>query len=81
MSTDNAQARVVISGVTPEIEAGRLPVKRTVGEKLVVEADIFADGHDALAALLLYRAEYESQWRDVAMSPLVNDRWRVVAHR
>jgi len=76
MSIDNAQARVVISGVTPEIEAGRFPVKRTVGEKLVVEADIFADGHDALAALLLYRAEHESQWRKIAMSLLVNDRWR-----
>ncbi len=66
MSNDNARARVVISGVTPEIEAGRFPVKRTVGEKLVVEADIFADGHDALVAVLLYRAEHESQWREVA---------------
>jgi starch synthase (maltosyl-transferring) len=76
MAIDNGRARVVISGVTPEIDAGRFPIKRTVGEKLVVEADIFADGHDALAGVLLYHAEHESQWHEVAMSPLVNDRWR-----
>lgn len=76
MLHENAQARVVISGVTPEIECGRFPVKRTVGEKLIVEADIFVDGHDLLSAVLLYRAEAETHWREAAMRPLVNDRWR-----
>jgi starch synthase (maltosyl-transferring) len=76
MVHENAQARVVISGVTPEIEGGRFPVKRTVGEKLVVEADIFVDGHNLLSAALLYRAESETHWREAAMRPLVNDRWR-----
>jgi starch synthase (maltosyl-transferring) len=76
MLHENAQARVVISGVTPEIEGGRFPVKRTVGEKLVVEADIFVDGHDLLSAVLLYRAEAETHWREAPMRPLVNDRWR-----
>ncbi|MGE0682951.1 MAG: alpha-1,4-glucan--maltose-1-phosphate maltosyltransferase [Candidatus Binatia bacterium] len=76
MVHENVQARVVISGVMPEIEGGRFPVKRTVGEKLVVEADIFVDGHDLLSAVLLHRAEAETQWREAAMHPLVNDRWR-----
>jgi starch synthase (maltosyl-transferring) len=76
MQHENARARVIISGVTPEIEAGRFPVKRTVGEKLTVEADIFADGHDVLSAILQYRPEAETQWREVAMRPLANDRWR-----
>jgi starch synthase (maltosyl-transferring) len=47
--------RVVIESVQPEIDAGRFPAKRTVGEMVGVEADIFADGHDLVAADLLYR--------------------------
>jgi hypothetical protein len=48
--------------VQPEIENGRFPVKRTIGEKVVVEGDIFTDGHDTLAAQLLYRHEQEAHW-------------------
>jgi starch synthase (maltosyl-transferring) len=68
--------RVVIEGVYPEIDGGRFPVKRVVGERVVVEADIFADGHDALAAVLLWRHEEEPEWREVPMALLGNDRWR-----
>jgi hypothetical protein len=39
----------------PEIDAGRFPAKRTAGEMVEVTADIFADGHDQVAADLLYR--------------------------
>ena len=39
----------------PEIDAGRFPAKRAVGETVRVEADIFADGHDALAAVVKYK--------------------------
>ena len=48
--------RVIIEGVTPEIDCGRFPIKRTVGEEVVVSADIFAEGHDVLAAVVLHRA-------------------------
>jgi starch synthase (maltosyl-transferring) len=68
--------RVVIEGVSPEINEGRFPAKRVVGEKVTVEADIFADGHDALAAVLRYRHESASDWIEVPLAPLVNDRWR-----
>src|SRR5437867_3564764 len=68
--------RVVIEGVQPEIDAGRFPVKRAVGEEVVVEADVFADGHDQLAASLLHAREGEPGWTEVPMVPLVNDRWR-----
>ncbi len=68
--------RVAIEAVSPEIDAGRFPAKRSVGEKVAVEADIFADGHDALAAVIRYRHEGESDWTEVPMVPLVNDRWR-----
>ncbi len=68
--------RVVIEGVEPEIDGGRFAIKRSVGEEVVVEADIFTDGHDALSAVLLYRRERDPQWTEVPMEFLVNDRWR-----
>ena len=68
--------RVVIEGVTPEISGGRFPIKRTVGEEVLVEADIFSDGHDALSCVLLFRGEHDSQWTEIPMKPLGNDRWR-----
>jgi starch synthase (maltosyl-transferring) len=68
--------RVVIESVEPEIDGGRYPIKRTVGERVVVQADIHADGHDVLSAVVLYRREKESAWREAVMRPLGNDRWQ-----
>jgi starch synthase (maltosyl-transferring) len=76
MLKEDGRQRVTIEGVTPEVDAGRYPVKRVCGDAVVVEADIFADGHDVLRCLLLYRREDSASWREVAMQPLVNDRWR-----
>ena len=73
---DQGRSRAVIENVKPEIDCGRFPAKRTVGERMTVEADIFVDGHDALSALLLYRKEGASTWIETPMQPLVNDRWR-----
>ena len=67
--------RVAIEGVTPEIDCGRFPIKRVVGDVVRVEANVFADGHDQVACRLLY-------WQDpknLLTSPMValpNDRWR-----
>jgi starch synthase (maltosyl-transferring) len=72
----DARCRVVIEHVEPEIDAGRFPVKRAVGERVVVEADVFADGHDELACVLLHRPAADGDWAEVRMRPLVNDRWR-----
>ena len=72
----DARSRVVIEHVEPEIDAGRFPVKRTPGERVVVEADIFAEGHDLLAAELLWRAADEKDWQRAPMVLLGNDRWR-----
>jgi starch synthase (maltosyl-transferring) len=68
--------RVVIENLTPCVDRGRFPVKRVVGESVIVEADVFADGHDAVSCALLHRPEPESEWRRVPMVPLGNDRWR-----
>jgi starch synthase (maltosyl-transferring) len=71
---------VAIEHVTPEIDAGRFPIKRVPGERVVVEADVFAEGHDELACVVLHRAEGEAAWRESPMRPLVNDRWRGEFH-
>jgi len=71
-------SRVVIEGVFPEVEAGHFPIKRIVGDDVVVEADIFSDGHDVLSAVLLVQREGASEWREVPMTFMVNDRWRGV---
>ena len=70
------QARVVIENMKPEIDGARFPIKRVAGDRVVVEADIFADGYDSISALLLYRKEDDSEWAETPMGPLVNDRWR-----
>ena len=73
--TINGQARVVIESVTPEIDSGRFPIKRTAGEKVVVQANAFGDGHDAVAVVLRYRVSTDTAWQEVAMRPLAGDRW------
>jgi starch synthase (maltosyl-transferring) len=71
-----SQSRVVIERVWPEIDGGRFPVKRVVGDVLTVEADIYCDGHDRVAAALLLRREGEPHWQEAPMRLMDNDRWR-----
>jgi starch synthase (maltosyl-transferring) len=71
-----SQSRVAIEGVRPQILGGRFAVKRAVGDVLTVEADIYSDGHDRVAAALLLRREGEAYWQEVPMRGLGNDRWR-----
>jgi len=66
---------IVIERIQPELDGGRYPVKRVVGDQLVVTADVFADGHDLLDAALLLRADDEDRWREAPMRPIDNDRW------
>ena len=73
---EQGRVRVIIEGVKPEIDGGRFPIKRVTGDEVVVEADIFADGHDALSAPLLYRKEDDPEWAEIPMALLVNDRWQ-----
>jgi starch synthase (maltosyl-transferring) len=68
--------RVVIANVTPEIQGGRFPIKRTIGEHVEVTADTYADGHDILHAVLLHRPGSQRNWEEVPMQLLGNDSWR-----
>jgi len=69
--------RVIIEGIQPVVDAGRFPVKRTVGDQVLVEADIFTDGHDAIAAALLARRDGHDDWVEIPMRALGkgSDRW------
>jgi starch synthase (maltosyl-transferring) len=72
----NGLQRVVIEAVEPQVDCGRFPVKRTVGENVVVSADIHADGHDVVAAVVLFRKVGEERWCEKPMRLLDNDRWQ-----
>jgi starch synthase (maltosyl-transferring) len=66
----------VIENLSPLVDGGRYPVKRVVGDDLVVEADIFKDGHDVVAAVLKWRVLGEERWHETPMTHIDNDRWR-----
>ncbi|MDR9500496.1 MAG: alpha-1,4-glucan--maltose-1-phosphate maltosyltransferase [Desulfurivibrionaceae bacterium] len=68
--------RVWIENIRPAVDNGRYPIKRTPGEEVRVSADVFADGHDVLAAVLRYRPTAAEEWWEVPMAFLGNDRWR-----
>jgi starch synthase (maltosyl-transferring) len=71
----DALKRVAIERVTPQVDCGRFPIKRTIGERVIVRADIHADGHDLLDAALLFRKAGASHWHEVPMVLVDNDRW------
>jgi starch synthase (maltosyl-transferring) len=71
----DGRARAVIDRVYPQIDGGRFAVKRIVGDRMLVEADVFADGHDVIACMLGFRHESEDDWTEAPMKASVNDRW------
>jgi starch synthase (maltosyl-transferring) len=74
--TGEGRRRVIIERISPEVDGGRFPAKRTVGDTVEVEADIFTDGHDSVRAVLLFRYETADEWQETPLAALVNDRWR-----
>lgn len=72
---DPTGPRFIIEDIFPSVDGGRYPVKRIAGESVDVWADIFREGHDVLAATLLWRRDTETHWHRVAMAMHSNDRW------
>jgi starch synthase (maltosyl-transferring) len=72
----DGRRRVAIEAVSPEVDGGRFPSKRSLGERVTIEADVFADGHDAIACVIRYRHQADSTWTEAPMVALGNDRWR-----
>jgi starch synthase (maltosyl-transferring) len=69
-------SRVAIEAVQPELDHGRFPIKRIVGDLVTVEADVFVDGHDVVSCRLLHRRERDAEWTASTLTSLANDRWR-----
>ncbi len=75
LSTLNADGRVVIEAVTPALSNGRYVIKRVVGDRVEVSADIFTDGHEQIAAEVLFRTGDDASWQRAQMQHIENDRW------
>src|SRR5205085_3548529 len=67
---------IAIEDVQPELDGGRWPIKRVVGDSVEVTADIFKEGHDLLHARVIYHALEESDWREQPMRLMEDDRWQ-----
>ena len=72
---DPTGPRFIIEDLYPSIDCGRFPVKRVVGEPITVWADILRDGHDVIAAAILWRNETGSEWKTAPLRLHNNDRW------
>lgn len=77
MERDGRQ-RVYVMHVWPVIDEGRFPIKRIVGDRLIVEADLVADGHDVVQGRLAWRQSTETSWSYARLQALGNDRYHAV---
>jgi len=69
------QKRVIVENVSPEVNCGKFYIKRAVGQLVEVECDLFGDGHDVINGTLIYKHEDETDWSEVMLTQMVNDRW------
>jgi starch synthase (maltosyl-transferring) len=72
---DPASAHFVIEDIYPSVDCGRYTVKRIVGEPVEVWADIFREGHDVIAAALLWQRQGDTALHREPMQLINNDRW------
>ena len=70
------QSRIIIENVLPQLDGGAYFIKRVVGQRVNVTADVFSDGHDVIACCVKYKHEEEIDWREVRMAETGNDAWR-----
>src|SRR5438874_11494663 len=70
-----APARIQIQEVAPQIDCGRYPVKRTVGERVEVTARVFRDAHETLGAAIRHRSPGSTGWTETQLEPRGNDFW------
>lgn len=68
-------SRISIENVRPQIDCGRYPSKRVIGDTFTVEADIFTHGSERIRADLRYRKIGNIKWKASPMTPGYNDRW------
>src|SRR5262245_43048401 len=73
--TNDPPSRIQIQRVTPQIDCGRYPVKRTTGERVDVTATIYRDGHETLGAAVRYKPAGATRWKEAPLEPRGNDYW------
>jgi starch synthase (maltosyl-transferring) len=69
------QTRIIIENVLPQLDSGSFAIKRIIGQKVVVTAAVFSDGHDVLECCVKYKHESATKWEEVRMTPTHNDEW------
>ncbi len=69
------QTRIVIENVMPQLDSGAFAIKRIVGQKITVTADVFPDGHDVVECAVMFKHEKDKKWSEVRMTPTENDSW------
>lgn len=67
------QRRIIIENVLPQLDNGAFFIKRVVGQKVAVTADVLCDGHDVMEAVVQYRFEKDKKWHEVRMDIMPND--------
>jgi starch synthase (maltosyl-transferring) len=75
MKPVEGRRRVVIEEVQPQVDCGRYPAKRILGDAVTITAAVFGDGHDHVSGRLLYRHSSEAGWLSTPLIPLTNDLW------
>src|SRR5579864_5509963 len=75
MKPAEGRKRVIIEEIQPQVDCGRYPARRILGDRVEVTAAIFSDGHDHVAARLLYKPANEPNWRFTRVTALPNDMW------
>ena len=69
------QSRIVVENIAPQVNSGKVFIKRVVDEIVNVTADVLVDGHDVLQANLLFKHEADKKWSEVRMLPTANDQY------
>jgi starch synthase (maltosyl-transferring) len=75
MIPDDGRKRVIIDFVGPQVDCGRFPIKRAVGETVHVAAHAFTDGHDRIRVEALCRQEGQQEWTIREMAYEIDDEW------
>jgi starch synthase (maltosyl-transferring) len=70
-----SQPRIIIDRVSPSVDGGRYMAKKVVGKPIAFGATIFMDGHDKMAASLLWKDSPRAKWRRQSMKLIGNDWW------
>ncbi|REG97864.1 alpha-1,4-glucan--maltose-1-phosphate maltosyltransferase [Flavobacterium aquicola] len=74
------QTRIIIENVSPQLNSGSFAIKRIIGQKVIVTAEIFSDGHDVVESCVKFKHESESNWQEVRMTHIQNDEWNAAFH-